>query len=294
MKKILQNKIYLTLIGAILAIAIIFSIGFSKKEVVAKIGNESISKDELYTTLVEQYGADTLESLISKKVTQLEAKKQKVTISEKETDAEFQALIDSTGGEESFNLALEQNGVSKASMKQQIVDYLMTKKLLEPRIKITEDEMKTYFEENKETYAQKEQIKASHILVKDEATAKEVTAKLAAGGDFAKLAKEYSTDTSNADQGGDLGYFERGTMVTEFDDVAFSLEKNKISDPVKTKFGYHIIKVVDKKEAKEAVFADHKKEIKEAIFQEKMQTEYPTWLDEVKKDYEIKNLLTNK
>jgi foldase protein PrsA len=291
LKNKISNKIYLSLFGALLAAAIIFSIGFSKNEIVAKVGNETISKDELYATLVEQYGTNALESLISQKVIELEAKKEKVKVTAEEKEKELQVLVDSSGGEEAFNLALEQNGVSLESMEKQIADYLITKKLLEPRIKVTEEEMKTYFDENKSNFAQQEQVKASHILVKDEVTAKEVATKLAAGDDFAELAKEYSTDTSNAEKGGDLGYFEKGTMVAEFDEVAFTLEKNKISDPVKTEFGYHIIKVIDKKAAKAAVYEDHKEEIKESLFQEKMQTEYTEWLEEKKEDYKIKNLL---
>ncbi|RID88550.1 hypothetical protein D1970_01645 [Mesobacillus zeae] len=93
----------------------------------------------------------------------------------------------------------------------------------------------------------KEEVKVSHILVNDEKTAKEVKERLDKGEDFAQLASEHSIDPGSKDIGGKLGYLIKGDMVPEFDKVAFSLEVNKASGPVKTQYGYHIIKVTDKK-----------------------------------------------
>lgn len=96
-----------------------------------------------------------------------------------------------------------------------------------------------------------QEVKASHILVEDEAKAKEIIGKLDAGAKFADLAKEYSKDKSNASNGGDLGYFAEGDMVKEFSDAAFALKAGEYTkSPVKTQFGYHIIMLEDKRERK--------------------------------------------
>lgn len=293
MSEKVKNKKFMLITGAIIVIVIAVIIGttFSNKDVVASVGKEEITKDDLYDTMVNQYGNNVLNALITNKIIEQEGKKENIKVSKKEIDKELETFIEAYGGEEAFNAALQQSGVSLENFRTDIENFLIVEKILSPDIKITEEEMKTYFEENKASFDQPEQVKASHILVEDEAKAKEVAKKLAEGGDFAKLAKEYSTDTANAEKGGDLGYFAKGEMVEEFEKVAFSLEKGKISEPVKTEHGYHIIKVTDKKAAKEATYEDHKKEVKEILFDEKINTEYPKWIDKQKEKYEIKNTL---
>lgn len=92
-----------------------------------------------------------------------------------------------------------------------------------------------------------EEAQARHILVESEDLAKDIKKKLSEGGDFAALAKEHSKDPGSKDNGGDLGYFTRGQMVPQFEEAVFSLEKGAVSEPVKTQFGWHIIKLEDKR-----------------------------------------------
>ncbi|MDN3016877.1 peptidylprolyl isomerase [Paenibacillus sp. BSR1-1] len=286
-----KKKILLVIIAVIAVSAIILSFALKKDDAIATINGKAITKDDLYNEMVKQYGSETVDQLIANKIVASEATKQKITVSESDVNKQIEKLQESYGGEEAFNSALESNNTTLSAVKEDMKNYLTIKKLLEPEIEITEEEMKTYFEENKDSFAQAEQIKASHILVADEKTAKEVKQMLENGGDFPALAKEYSTDDSTKDQGGELGYFSKGDMVTEFDNAAFSLPVNQISDPVKTEYGYHIIKVEAKKEAKEANYDDSKAEIKEQLLEQKIDTEYTTWLEEKKKDYDIKNTL---
>ncbi len=113
--------------------------------------------------------------------------------------------------------------------------------------KLGEEQVKKYYEDHKKDF---KQVKASHILVNQEDQAKDVYKQLKAGADFSESAKKYSVDTGTKDNGGDLGYFTRGQMVEPFEEMAFSLKVNKFGEPVKTDFGYHIIKVLDIKDSK--------------------------------------------
>jgi peptidyl-prolyl cis-trans isomerase D len=134
-------------------------------------------------------------------------------------------------------------------------------------IEIGEDEIEYYYEAHPDEFEHPESIRARHILFEDEEKAKEILKKLKRGADFEKMAKEHSTGPTK-DKGGDLGFFERGKMVPEFEEAAFALEAGKISDIVKTQFGYHIIKVEERKEGYTEKLEDVKAKIKDNILKE--------------------------
>lgn len=287
-----KKLLYSLLAIGLAAILFVVSTGFSDSETVATVEGDKITKDELYDVLVKNQGQEAMALLIEKKLVALEMKEGKLSVSDKEIDAEYATYVEGNGGEEAFAAALEQSGMTEKVFKENIVQFLSLQKLMEPRIKISDEEMKAFFEENKDSMKEPEQVEASHILVEDEKKAKEVAEKLKDGGDFAKLAKEYSTDKSNADKGGELGFFEGSEMVPEFSEAAFAMKPGDISDPVQTSHGFHIILVTDKKKAADAVYKDNVDIIKAKVSEQKLETEYPVWIEEMQEKYKITNSLT--
>lgn len=286
-----RSKVALFVTILIVAAAVlIVALSLNNGEVVAKIGEEEISKDQFYDRLVEMYGSQVLDSMITEKIVELEAKKAKISVTDENVQKELDKMIEQVGGEEMFNYQLAYSGYTMDQMKEELKNYLTIVKILEPKIEITDEEINSYFEENKDRFAQEEEVQASHILVDDEETANKVKKLLDDGGDFAALAKEYSKDGS-AQSGGDLGYFTKGEMIQEFEDAAFSMEIGQVSEPVKSEYGYHIIKVTDKKEAQEATLENSKDEIKDILRNQKVNELYPTWITEMQEQYDIKNNL---
>ena len=153
------------------------------------------------------------------------------------------------------------------------------------KITISDEEIREYFEANKARFAKGASVHAKHILVDSEDKCNELLESIVSGGKaFEDVAKESSTCPSGAN-GGDLGEFGKGQMVKEFEDAAFAAEIGHVVGPVKTQFGYHLIKVEDKKEAEDAKLDDVKEQIKSEIMQKKQQEAYTAKVEELKKKY---------
>ncbi len=165
-------------------------------------------------------------------------------IDNEETTKALESFKEEISNDEERKTYYSDNGINDEFVVKQIEDAMVLQEFQD--ILKNEIEKDTAFlEERYKNYVVK--VDASHILVDDEAQLKVVQEKLKAGEDFAEVAKEYSKDPGSATNGGELGYFDRNKMVPEFEEAAFNLEIGEMSEPVQTQFGYHIIKLNDKK-----------------------------------------------
>ena len=195
------------------------------------------------------------------------------------------------GEEEKIDETEEFKNVMENARKDILAQMAMRK--LFATVNVTDDEIKEYYEANKSKYSKGASVHAKHILVDNEEKCTELLNAITSGEKvFEDVAKESSTCPSGAN-GGDLGEFGRGQMVKEFEDAAFAAEVGHVVGPVKTQFGYHLIKVEDKKDAETSVYEDVADTIKNIILQQKRNDVYGNKIAELKEKYvEKQNFLT--
>ncbi|OUB88533.1 foldase [Bacillus thuringiensis serovar medellin] len=235
----------------------------------AKTDSGTISKDELYNRMVDKIGQRTLDDMITLTVLQ-----KKYKVSDGEIDDEIKRLKSEFGN--SFNDFLSQNGVNNEEQLKDVIklDKLKQKLALE-HLKIQDKDLKALYEQKKP------EIRVSHILVSEETLAKDIKSKIDSGEDFGSLAKEFSQDIATKEKGGDIGYFKEGDMVQAFQDAARKLKVGEVSQPIKTDFGYHVIKLLDEK--KLLSFEQMKPQLESELISNKM--------DQTKINAEIQKLL---
>lgn len=172
------------------------------------------------------------------------------------------------------------------TLKKNLIIETYLKKRIDAEAQVSDADLKKFYDQNIEKFKTGEQIRASHILVKTEKEAKELLAKIRAGGNFEELARKNSVDSSSA-KGGDLGWFGRGSMVPVFEKAAIALKEGQVSDVVKSDFGFHIIKLTGKRAAGTRPFEEVKNQIKAAIMPGKQQEVFMKIKEELKKNAKI-------
>lgn len=256
--------------------------------IIAKVNNDPIyakDLDQIYAQAQQQGLPVTkeqlLDQLVAKQVLVQEANKQKFTVTDADIDQYKKNLEQLIG--QPLGPLLEKMGMTLEEFDKQTKDQLLITKLvtkLQEQMKpeVTDAEVKKFYDENPDYFAVPEQMNASHILVKTEEEAKEILKTLKEGKDFGMLAQEKSTDPSAKQNNGNLGFFGKGQMVPEFEAAAFALKEGAVSDPVKTQFGYHVIKLHKKEQAKTLSFEEAKADIKKGLQDEKAKEELDVYV----------------
>lgn len=260
-------------------------------EDVAIVNGVKISKDKLYDLLVENAGEGGLENLITLELIDQEAKKAGVEITPEVVDAEIELIKTSFPSEEQFNNMLAQYGMTLEDLKKDLIPQIQIKKILAPDIEVTDEQIKTFYDENKQMFVTPEQVKVSHILLSSKEEAETVLTDLENGQDFAAVAKEKSLDEASKAQGGDLDFIVQGTRSQAFEEAAFALGIGEMSGVVQSDQGYHIIKVTDRKEKIEPTLEEKKEEIRQQLLSQEVSKLSPGWLEEVRAKSDIENLL---
>jgi peptidyl-prolyl cis-trans isomerase C len=164
---------------------------------------------------------------------------------------------------------------------------LLLEREIETKTKVSDKEIRDYYEKNKKDFAPVSQVSLSHILVNTEKEAQKILERLKKGEDFAQIAKKSSIDTVSAKKGGDLGFFSKGEIPPEFRIAAVRLKTGEVSEPIKTKSGYEIIKVTDKKVGQVIEFEKIKNLISQNLLAEKQKESFDSYMEELKKKYKV-------
>ncbi|MGD9210271.1 MAG: peptidylprolyl isomerase [Desulfobacteraceae bacterium] len=253
----------------------------------------------------KKYEADVVDRLITLELLYQESEKKGIKIDSKKVDEQYNMFIKRYPDEKKFKEFLDRWDVTEENIKFEIKRTTAIQELIKTdvtdKVTVADKDVKKYYEDNPDKFKAPEEIKASHILIKvdpkkaDDAKKNEAKKKLegikkrlSEGEDFAKVAKEVSEGPSNK-TGGDLGYITRGKMVKPFEDAAFALNKGEVSDIVETQFGYHLIKVFEKKPEKTLEFKEVKDNLTNQLKQQKAQKEIMAYIEKLKGSAKIEN-----
>jgi peptidyl-prolyl cis-trans isomerase C len=290
-------------------------------DVVARVNGQDVKKDDferMIHTLETRAGQPVppdrrdeilrgaLDQLVIYTLLSQESKARGIKVEDSEIDAKMQQLRGQFPTQAAFEQALKDRKMTVEGLRKDAFVDLSVTKLMDAEVATipgpSDAEAKDFYTKNPDRFKEEESVRASHILIrvdpnadaaaraKAKATIDSVLKKAKAGEDFGKLAQQYSQDGSAA-QGGDLNFFPKGQMVPEFSNVAFSLKKDQISNVVTTQFGYHIIKLTDRKPGRVVPFEEAQAQIKQFLEGQKKQQHADSFIDGLKKKAKIEVLI---
>ncbi len=255
-------------------------------------------RDEVYRNL--------LNNMIALRLLKQETARRHMTATDAELDAAMKQVRGQFPSEAAFEQALSSQKLTLAQLRDEMRQNLLISRMLDqelaPQLQVKPSEVSEFYEKNPDKFKQPESVHAAHVLIAvpqgaDEAAkkaarekAEQVLQKARAGGDFAALARSYSNDASKQ-RGGDLGFFPRGQMVPAFESAAFALQPGQISDIVETPFGFHVIKVIEKRPAQTVPFGQVSGRIEQYLQQEKREAKTKAFVESLKSKGRVEVLI---
>ncbi|MCD9021826.1 peptidylprolyl isomerase [Cohnella silvisoli] len=298
-KPLSQNRLWIFISVLLAIILVIYVILYppgrksgSDTTTLASVNGISISKGNLYDALLATGGQQTMATLINNELIRQAAEKQGVVITDADVEKEMESVRQNFGTDEEFQQALTMYGMSLDSLKKEMATQAQLRKLLMPQVKITDADIKKYYDDNLETLKTPEKVKASHIAVATKAEAETILTELKNGADFAAKAKEKSTDTATKDKGGELEPFAKADKEEAISNAVFALKNGELSGVVEAKDGFHIYKLTERHAAITPTLDEKKDEIREKLTTEQIATLSKTWMEQQKSSAKIVNSLT--
>lgn len=250
----------------------------------------------------ETFKKEAVEKLIDKELEYQEAKRRGITADKEAIKERIEEVKKRFPSEKEFRKTLKKNDLTVAKYEERVRKELIIEEIVsaevEKKASVSDDEVKAYYEKNKERAKEPEKIRVRHIVImfdpskgsedmeRARAKAEEILKMAKSGEDFAALAREYSED-SYKDKGGDLGYVTRGSMYPEIEKAAFSLKLGEIMGPVETKYGFYLIKVEDRKPERTFSFDEVKEVLKKVLEGRKKEERSKEWIASLREKAKI-------
>ena len=255
----------------------------------------------------DEFRKEILTNLINRELLYQEAEKKGIKPDEQKVASRFAEVKQSAPTEADFQNMLKEMDISEADIKNEISRSFVIQEFIDSQItadiKVSDEEIKAFYDGHPDYFKKPEQVKASHILIKSDSVKDDETKKKAArdklraiqekvkkGEDFAELAKAGS-ECPSASNGGDLGYFTKGRMVKPFEDAAFALKTGETSDIAVTQFGYHLIRVTDRKSESTVSLDEAKEKISEHLKKQKTMESVNQYIEKIRASAKVETFL---
>lgn len=252
--------------------------------VLLTVNGAAVKRAQVQERVWKGYSDAVINEMVEEILVRQEAEALKVQPDAKEVNTRFKRIQDQFKDEATFKEKLAASGTSVTELRGRIEHQVLREALLikAKDLKVSDEEVKDFFEANKERLGAPDSVRLRHLLVASEKEASDFLVALRAGADFGKLATEVSLDAASKAKGGDLGFISKGMLQPDLEKIVFGLKPGEVSAALNSREGFHIFKVEEIKAAKPAVFSEIKDDLKLALLADKVTKSWPGYSQELR------------